>query len=107
MIRHIVMWRVRGENAEQRLAARTHVKQAFESLRGRIPGMRSLEVGVDTSGVDYACDLVLVCEFDSQAALDAYAVHPEHRHLRDQLDGLRIARHQVDYPVVAAVTAAR
>lgn len=107
MIRHIVMWRVRGENVEQRRAARAHVKQAFESLRGRIPGMKSLEVGVDTSGADYACDLVLVSEFDSQAALDAYAAHPEHLRVRNQLDGLRTARHQVDYQIVAADVAAR
>jgi len=107
VIRHIVMWRVRGESVEDRRVARTRVKEAFESLRGRIPGMRSLEVGVDTSGVDYACDLVLVSEFDSQAALDAYAAHPEHLRVRSQLDGLRVARHQVDYPIVVVGAAGR
>jgi hypothetical protein len=54
-------------------------------------------VGVDTSGVDYACDLVLYTEFASQQALDDYAGHPEHLRVREELAGIRIARHQVDY----------
>jgi hypothetical protein len=47
--------------------------------------------------VDYACDVVLYSEFESQAALDAYAVHPEHLRVRQDIEGLRVARHQVDY----------
>ncbi|CAB3763510.1 stress responsive protein [Burkholderia sp. MSh2] len=97
MIRHVVMWKVAGETDRERAAARTDVKAAFESLRGRIPGMTHLEVGADFSAADYACDLILVAEFESRAALDAYATHPEHERVRDALTGLRIARHQVDY----------
>jgi hypothetical protein len=99
MIRHIVMWRVKGDSLEERAAVRRRVRAAFESLRGRVPGMLKLEIGLDTSGVDYACDAVLVTEFDSQDALDAYADHPEHLRVRDELAGLRTTRHQVDYLV--------
>ncbi|WP_175776364.1 Dabb family protein [Burkholderia anthina] len=97
MIRHVVMWNVAGTTEPERALARTSVKAAFESLRGRIPGMTHLEVGTDVSAADYACDLILVAEFDSRKALDAYATHPEHERVRDTLAGLRIARHQVDY----------
>lgn len=96
-IRHIVMWRLRGDTPEQRAAARRKVKAAFEGLKGRIPGLTHMEIGLDTSGVDYACDVVLVSEFASQAALDAYAGHPEHLRVREELADLRIARFQVDY----------
>jgi hypothetical protein len=41
--------------------------------------------------------VVLYSEFESQQALDAYAVHPAHLRVRNELEGLRIARHQVDY----------
>jgi hypothetical protein len=99
MIRHIVMWRVKGDTAEQALRARAQVKAAFEGLRGRIPGLQRLEVGLDVSGVDYACDVVLLTDFDSKAALEAYATHPGHLRVRDELAGLRITRHQVDYTV--------
>jgi hypothetical protein len=106
MIRHIVMWRVRGETVEERSAGRELVKQRFESLRGRIPGMTALEVGVDISAVDYACDVVLVTDFESQEALDAYAVHPEHLRVREALGELRIARFQVDYPTRSSLVEA-
>jgi len=99
VIKHIVMWRVRGESVAERSATARTIQRAFESLRGRIPGLRRLEVGIDVSRCDYACDVVLYSEFDSRDALAAYAVHPEHQRVRDELGDLRIARHQVDYVV--------
>ena len=101
MIKHIVMWRVRGDTTAERSAAARTVQRAFESLRDRIPGMRQLEIGIDVSDCDYACDVVLYSEFESQAALAAYAVHPEHQRVRDELGDLRITRHQVDYVMEA------
>ena len=97
MIKHLVMWNVRGATPRERSDAIRLLKSRFEGLRGRIPGLIHLEVGVDTSRVDYACDVVLYSEFESQQALDAYAAHPEHLRVRGELDGLRVARHQVDY----------
>lgn len=97
MIKHIVMWNLQGEGPEAKARAVAQLVRSFESLRGRIPGLLHLEIGVDTSRVDYACDVVLYSEFESQAALDAYGVHPEHLRVKRELEGLRIARHQVDY----------
>jgi len=98
-IKHIVMWRLRGETAAEQAAARTKVKNLFEGLRGRIDGLTHIEVGADVSEVDYACDVVLVSEFTDSAALKAYATHPEHLRVREELGDLRIGRFQVDYPV--------
>ncbi len=98
-IRHIVMWRLRGDTPEERAAARHKVKTAFEGLMDRINGLNHIEVGLDTSDVDYACDVVLVSEFADSAALRAYATHPEHLRVREELGDLRIARYQVDYPI--------
>jgi hypothetical protein len=98
-IRHIVMWRLRGDTAEERAAARHKVKTAFEGLKGRINGLNYIEVGLDISDVDYACDVVLVSEFADSVALRAYATHPEHLRVREELGDLRIARYQVDYPI--------
>jgi hypothetical protein len=61
--------------------------------------MQYLEIGVDSSRVDYAFDVVLYSEFDCQQSLDDYATHPEHLRVRNELGDLRIARHQVDYEV--------
>lgn len=101
MIRHIVMWKVRGDSPEQRRKTALEVKRQFDGLAGRIPGLRHLEVGIDVSAVDYACDVVLVTEFESAQALADYANHPEHLRVRRELGDARIARYQVDYPVEA------
>ena len=100
MIKHIVMWRVRGDDVSARAANLALLKTEFESLRGRIPGLLHLEIGVDESGVDYACDVVLYSEFASRQALADYATHPEHLRVKRNLGDLRIARHQVDYEAV-------
>lgn len=97
MIKHIVMWNVRGDSASEKAAAVAQIQRSFESLRGRIPGLLHLELGVDSSRIDYACDVVLYTEFDTQASLDAYASHPEHRRVKHEVADLRITRHQVDY----------
>jgi len=102
VIRHVVMWNVRGATREERAANVARLQRSFESLRGRVPGLLHLELGVDSSGVDYACDVVLVSDFESQAALDAYATHPEHLRVKAEIGDLRTARHQVDYEVPAA-----
>mgnify|MGYP000443854540 CR=1 FL=1 len=62
-----------------------------------VPGLLHLELGIDSSCIDYACDVVLYTEFDTQASLDAYASHPEHLRVKDEVADLRTARHQVDY----------
>jgi hypothetical protein len=72
LIRHVVMWNVRGASRQEKDAA-------------------------VASRVDYACDVVLLTLFESQAALDAYASHPEHLRVKQEIGDLRIARHQVDY----------
>ncbi|RKR36175.1 Dabb family protein [Paraburkholderia sp. BL17N1] len=102
MIRHIVMWRMRGDTPAERATASHRVKASFEGLRGLIPGMKYIEVGLDSSKVDYACDVVLVSEFESTEALEAYTSHPEHLRVRKELGDLRTARFQVDYAIEAS-----
>ena len=99
MIRHIVMWNLAGDTPQAKQRNIEQLKQSFLRLKEEIPGLRHLEIGVDTSHVDYACDVVLYSEFDSQAALDAYATHPAHLRVKSEIGDMRIARHQVDYAV--------
>jgi hypothetical protein len=101
MIKHIVMWNVRGDTPAEKARGIDTLQRSFASLRGKIPGLIHLEIGVDVSRIDYACDVVLYSEFESQAALDAYATHPEHLRVKNELIDLRTARHQVDYVVQA------
>lgn len=97
VIKHIVMWKLRGSTTAERRKNAGQLADSFHSLRGRVPGLLHLEIGIDTSCADYACDVVLYSEFASQAALEAYATHPEHLRVKREVGDLRIARHQVDY----------
>ena len=99
MIKHIVMWNILGGTEDEKAGNVRRLKAAFDGLRDHIPGLIRMEIGVDQSRVDYACDVVLYSEFDSAASLAAYATHPEHTRARQAVEGLRIARHQVDYTV--------
>lgn len=99
MIKHIVMWKVAGANEAERTAAAQLVKKLFEELRGLIPGMLHIEIGIDYCHFEHSCQAVLYSEFESEAALNDYAMHAEHLRVRDQLLGVRVTRHQVDYHV--------
>lgn len=100
IVKHIVMWDLRGESPEEKAQAISLVQRQFESLRHQIPGLLHLEIGIDSSDVDYACDVVLYSEFDSHESLAAYTTHPAHMQVRKELGDLRVARHQVDYTVL-------
>ena len=39
MIKHVVMWRLRGSSADERREQAEKVRAALEALRGNIPGM--------------------------------------------------------------------
>jgi hypothetical protein len=91
------MWSVRGDDAATQARNIALVKDEFESLRGQVPGLLALEVGVDESRVDYACELVLIADFATRQALAEYSTHPAHVRVRGRLGELRSARHQVDY----------
>jgi hypothetical protein len=98
MIKHIVIWRLKdraegNDRAENALI----VKQRLESLAGRIPGMKAIEVGIDFSGSDASGDIVLYSEFSGREALDAYQKHPEHLAMKDFIGNVTQERRVVDY----------
>jgi len=100
MVRHIVMWRLK-EEAEGHLKwdnARK-VKSLLEGLKGKIPGLLRLDVGIDFSRADSSADLVLFSEFENRAALDDYQRHPEHLKVAAFIGQVRTDRFLVDYEV--------
>ena len=54
------MWKLAGDTPLSKQRNVERLTQSFLSLRGRIPGLLHLEIGVDSSGVDYACELPFV-----------------------------------------------
>jgi hypothetical protein len=99
MIKHVVMWRVRGASADERREQAEKVSVALLSLRGNIPGMSSLEVGIGSGGDEQFGDVVLISTHDDWAALKAYQVHPAHVEAARVIAAARIERRVLDFEV--------
>lgn len=80
MVKHIVMWRLQDEvDGVAKTAAAVAIKEALEALKGKIPGLLHLEVGLDFDRGEQAADIVLYSELESRDALAAYQAHPLHQ----------------------------
>ena len=98
MLKHIVMWKFRetaeGASREENLRKATAL---IESLRGRIPEILRLEVGIDVSRSEQSYDLVLCSDFADVHGLRAYQKHPEHVRVVEFLRKVHAGRIVVDY----------
>ena len=93
MIRHIVMWKFRpGTEAEQ-----ATFLENLRSLQGVIPQLKRSEVAVNVGQGNY--DAVLVSEFESLEALDAYKNDPRHKAVSALCKANRTDRGAVDFVV--------
>lgn len=100
MIKHIVPWKLK-DHVEGRSKAESAamLKRELESMVGRIPGLRSCEVGINFNPGQDAFDLSLYSEFATKQDLEAYQVHPEHQRVIALLRPRRDERIVVDYEV--------
>ncbi len=98
MVKHIVMWKLK-DTAEGASRAENIVrmKNRLEALPQAIAEIRALEVGVSYNRSEAVFDLVLLTEFDSRAALDAYQVHPAHQEVVGFVKAVTAQRAVVDY----------
>lgn len=99
MVRHVVMWKLRGPTEAERHGQAQQVRAALLGMVGKIPGMSSLEVGVGTQYGEQPCDVVLMTTHDDWQALEAYAKHPAHEPVAKLIGDLRVERRVVDFEV--------
>ncbi|WP_298029127.1 Dabb family protein [uncultured Dysosmobacter sp.] len=91
MIRHIVMWKFcPGTEAEQ-----AKFLSSLRDLQGVIPQLLRSEVAVNVGKGNY--DAVLVSEFESLEALNAYKNDPRHKAVSALCKSIREDRVAVDY----------
>ncbi|HVZ80142.1 MAG TPA: Dabb family protein [bacterium] len=97
MIKHIVMWKLKATDPGAKKAAAIELKEALEGLKGKVPQVRSLEVGINFNPADTASDVSLYTVFDSQADLDLYQKHPDHLKVVEVVKRLTSERRVSDY----------
>ena len=72
MFRHLVFFKFNDPSDAP------EAQRRLESMRGAVPSLRSLEVGIDTVGGARSWHMALDTRFDDLAAYEAYKTDPLH-----------------------------
>jgi hypothetical protein len=100
VLRHIVMWKLKDTpDGASRADNIQKLKSKLETCRSIVKGQGHFEVGTAQPGYECTYDVVLVSDFDDQAALQEYLDHPKHLALKEFVATVREARQCVDYEV--------
>jgi predicted metal-dependent HD superfamily phosphohydrolase len=78
MIRHIVTWKLKAEDADSKSQAFTAMAEALGALPALLPQIKAFHIGSDIGETDGNWDATLIVDFASTADLAAYQKHPEH-----------------------------
>ncbi|PKP01337.1 MAG: stress responsive protein [Bacteroidetes bacterium HGW-Bacteroidetes-6] len=98
MVRHIVLWKFHEQAAGNcKEANLTEARRRLLSMEGKIPGMLSIECGINITNEAAAYDLALFCTFDSEESLKIYQTHPVHEEVKKFIAQVRDLRALVDY----------
>ena len=92
MVRHVIMWKFREGEAENM----HKFLEGLKALKGQIPQVVDLEVGVDWGG-DGHYDAVLISTFRSKADLEIYKKDPRHVAVSSLCKSIRTDRVAVDF----------
>lgn len=100
MVKHIVFWNIKQEhNGETKEQIMLRIKKMLEHLNGEIPGLLSLEVGINFNRNQAAYDLCLYSELSDRESLAAYQEHPKHVACKDYIGAVALERAVCDYDV--------
>lgn len=91
MVRHVVMQKFIDKNDANKAA------EMLRALVGKVPTLRSMEVGINVLESERAFDLVLIAAFDDFEGLHAYDAHPAHAEVRAFIKPRRSKTASVDY----------
>jgi len=75
----------------------SYLKKILLDLEKSIDSLNKMQVGINFSTRPSAHDIVLIADFDDEAGLDEYRVHPEHVKVLDFLKEKGVQSTVVDY----------
>ncbi len=93
MVRHIVFMKFPDFSVAQ------EAKEKLLSMKGQIPQLQNIEVGVDFSRSPRSYDLALVTTFNTKEDLESYRVHPYHQEIVSWLKANNTETKVVDYEI--------
>lgn len=84
MVKHIILWTLReGLSETEKETIKEGIKAGLEGLVGKVPGLLDVKVQIGGRLASSNADLMLDSTLESEDALKAYAVHPEHVKVAD------------------------
>ena len=98
MIRHIVLFWLK-DRSEQNIRETVDI---LNGMKGKIPGMLSIDAGADVIGSPRSCDICLCETFDTLASLEAYRTHPVHLPVQAHMHAVMERSSSADYEVPQA-----
>ncbi len=96
MIKHVVAWDLPENGKIENIAK---LEKMLEELPSLIPEIELYEVGINIKDSENAKDMILISAFKDQAALQRYAIHPEHQRVVQELRKIAVKTVVVDYKV--------
>lgn len=97
MVKHIVMFKLRG-TAEERLETAKRFRDALVELPSKIDVLESIEVGLNQNPAE-DWDIVLTATVPAMTDVEKYAKHPAHVAAAGIVGPFKEARACVDYEV--------
>ena len=96
MIKHIVCFKLK-DASENNLNETANV---LRSMEGKVPQLKSIEVGVDILKSERSYDIILIVTVDDRAALDAYQNDPYHCDVvKKHMHAVRESSIAIDYEI--------
>jgi hypothetical protein len=101
MFVHIVFFRLKDDagNGKSKRENAQEMQRHFHALRGQLPGLLRIDLGIDLLHTPDSADVALYTEFTDRAAYEHYAGHPLHLDIVGFIKGVRTDRDVADYEV--------
>ena len=97
MIRYSVMGKFKPSDGRTPKETAEDVKEKYESLKGLIPGLLNIEVGINRNDSATTYDAIMIADFESWKALADYKADTLRDNVREYADNLAESRVRVEY----------
>ena len=97
MVRYCVMWKFKPSDGKTAKELAEDVKEKYESLLGLVPGLSSIEIGINRNEGKTSYDAVMIADFDSWESLAAYKADDMRDNVIEYVKTIAEVRAKVEY----------
>lgn len=100
MIRHAVMFGIRGTEELTPLQEAERLGELLKALPAQIPFLKKMEVGVNSENApEDNAQLILLADFETIEDCAMYTIHPAHVAVAQEIGKVKTSRCCVDYEI--------